>query len=466
MLVGLLATVAASPPAAGYDFEVTARTEAYGYQLRRIGADGVGLLNRRRVTQYLGLRVFNLLDPGQQPHGPGGRLPALLMVHAQLRFQTDFGAYVRPNHEIPEIENNQLHLMVGALEGRNLLGGWLDFTVGRQYDAELMDFFAYDGIRVRINLPWLPLHAESHFGVQLARAREFTVAVFETDGTSAGTADEAWSPTFGIALGLEGLAGVDARVAYRGTASRAPAEPGEAGRDGPSVWGLDQELLFASAGYQVPVVRTRALVGVRYNLLLAALDDLHASLVQPFGSAHRVHLDYLRSQPHFDGDSIFNIFSIEPFDEWSAGYSWRVLRPLTVEGRIGWRRLWADPDEVDPGRDAVSASLGAHWRERGEVAGGLELFYLGGAGGTILGGDLVGSWRMVRWLSLEGRLSLVNVDDPRHTAGDVLTFGAQAGAGVRFLDRVRLHLLLENNVSRLYDSALRLLAVLDLGFAP
>ena len=58
-------------PARAYDFEITARTEGRGYQLRRYHGDTVSFVNRRRVTQYLGLRIFNLLDPGQNPFGPG-----------------------------------------------------------------------------------------------------------------------------------------------------------------------------------------------------------------------------------------------------------------------------------------------------------------------------------------------------------------------------------------------------------
>jgi hypothetical protein len=42
----------------------------------------------------------------------------------------------------------------------------------------------------------------------------------------------------------------------------------------------------------------------------------------------------------------------------------------------------------------------------------------------------------------------------------------QAGARFRPIRGILLHLLVEDNVSRLYNSALRLLGVVDLEFAP
>jgi hypothetical protein len=73
ILLCAVALLGPGSPASAYDFEITSRTEAYGYQLRRYFLDGIQFLNRRRVHQWLGLRVFNLLEPGQEPWSPRGR---------------------------------------------------------------------------------------------------------------------------------------------------------------------------------------------------------------------------------------------------------------------------------------------------------------------------------------------------------------------------------------------------------
>ena len=467
------ATCASAPTGAwAYDFEVFARTEGYGYQLRRYSGTSVTFLNRRLVTQYMGLRVFNLLDPGQDPFKRGTtRPPATLTLSALMRFGSEFAGYMEHGGTIRELDNHQFDLMVGALEGRDVLG-WLDFSLGRQYDIELMDFFAFDGLRVRANLPWLGLFVESHFGLQVAREQPFSRAVFETDGTSGDGTDDALVPTFGVAVGADWEQGLNLRVAYRGTASRAQLDAtkvaGEEGEDedADNIWGIDQELVFFGLGGQLPVVGTRMQLGLRYNLLLGQVDDVQATARQLLGQRHDVQLEYLRSVPHFDGDSIFNIFNTEPFHEVAARYALRILEPLQAHARFGYRRFWSDDGEdssVSP--DAFTLALGAYWRSQ-RLRANADVFFLGGHGGTTIGGDLAGQWDLWRRLSLEGRLSLIDYQGAAEVSTNGLNFGFQVGAKVRFFEGVLLHVLLEDNISRQYHSALRLLGVLDLEFSP
>ena len=470
----VVALVAAWPgPAQAYDFEVFARTEGHGYQLRRYNGVGVTLLNRRTLTQYLGVRVFNLLDPGQSPYVAGTRQPpALIWAHALMRFQTEFAGYMEHGGRVPELENNQLDLMLGAVEGRNLWGR-VDFTLGRQFDMELLDFFAFDGLKVRINLPW-SLHVESLFGLQVARAQPFSAAVFQTDGTSDDGTDEALSPTFGLALGWRLEPWLDLRLAYRGAASMARRVPPRAGTadddDRDTVWGIDQELLFLGLQCELPWLDTRVGIGLRYNMLLGQLDDVQLSLIQRLGQRHQAQLEALHSRPHFDGDSIFNIFATEPYTEVAARYSLRILHQLGAHARFGYRRMWApdDPQAAagDDNPDAFSMGLGAWWRSW-RLRATADVFALGGHGGTTVGGDLQGQWDLLSRLTLQGRASLIDF----HGAGgqvsaDGLNLGLQLGARLRLFKGVLLHVLFEDNISPQYRSALRLLGVLDLEFAP
>jgi len=55
------ALVAVAPLALAYDFDLNVRTVGQGYQVRRFAGSGVTeLLNRRRLTQLLDLRVYDL----------------------------------------------------------------------------------------------------------------------------------------------------------------------------------------------------------------------------------------------------------------------------------------------------------------------------------------------------------------------------------------------------------------------
>jgi hypothetical protein len=451
-------------PATGYDFEISSRTEGYGYQLRRLDRDGVQFLNRRRLTQYLGLRVFNILDDGASPFKPGSstHAPALLTFHALLRFDTDFGGYASPDHASHEIQNNVLDLMVAALEARNLFG-WIDFTLGRQLDTELMDFFAFDGLRLRLRTPW-HFYLEAHGGTQVFGAHPFSSAVFEPDGVSGETSQEAWAPTFGAAIGTDDLRWLHLRLAYRGVASRAPRLPGSGGRSSDPLWGVDQELIFFSGAVEEPWLHTRALFGLRYSLLTGAVDDIQLTVVVPLGR-FEAQVEVLRARPHYEGDSIFNLFALEPFSELSGRASLRLLDArLTLLARGGHRWFWADEKDTGYSRGALTVGVGAAWRsERWRAT--LEGYYLGGQGGTSYGGDLDGAWAVMRRLSLEGRLSLIRTTDDV-ARRDLLNFGVQAGARVKLVRGVQLLLLGEDNVSRIYRSALRVLGVLDLELAP
>ena len=461
LILGLLC---AAPPVQAYDFLITARTEGHGYQLRRYQRDGVVFLNRRRMTQHLGLRVYNLLDPGQDPFRAGTKdPPRLLTFNLLMRFDTDFGGFIEPAHAIPELQNNEFDLVVAALEGRNFFGR-VDFSLGRIYEMDLLDIFAYDGLKVRINLPW-QLFAEAGFGAQVARAHPLSRAVFETDSAAGDAAAEAWSPTFSAAVGLDDLWDLDLKLAYRGVVSKAAkpgAEPGDS-----EIWGVDQELIYLGAGWQVPVIGLRPSLGLRYNLVTAQVDDLTVALSQRLASRHAVTVGYLRSIPHFDGDSIFNIFDTEPYHEASLAYSVRLLSPLSAHLRLGYRAYWEDEIEAakDARPDGWSAGAGARWRAD-KVRAGVDLYYLDGHGGLTVGGDLDGAWSPLRWLTIQGRVSLIHHEGTGLTAADGLNFGAQLGALFTFFKGITGHLLLEDNVSSQYQSALRLLGVLSLEVAP
>lgn len=453
-----------------YDFNVSARTEGYGYQLRRRIAGGVTFVNRRRLTQYLGLRVYNLLDPGQSPYAPGAddRPPALLYVHGLLRFDTDFGDYGEVRSEDnPELRNDQFELLLGAVEGRNLWG-LVDFSLGRLFDAELLDIIAYDGLRVRVNTPWF-VFVEASAGLQVDRSVPFSSAVFETDGTS-GTAahDEALTPVMGVSVGLETPSGIEVRGAYRVMTAKALPEGAAADELSGSRWDVDQEVAFAHVAVPIFESGPRLAAAMRYNLLLAQFDEITASANQQL-DAHEFELSFARSRPHFDGDSIFNIFAIEPYTELLGRYSVTWAESWHGEISGGYRWLFDAEEETErKDSDAVTGSLVVAW-ERNATAIDGGVYYLGDRNEHRIGGDLGGRWLSPPWVlgkrfCLSGRASAVRL--ARTDADSLTTFGLQFGALVKLLPNVRFHLLLEDNINRHYASALRVLGILDMEFAP
>jgi hypothetical protein len=247
-------------------------------------------------------------------------------------------------------------------------------------------------------------------------------------------------------------------------ASRAPRLPGDGGATSDPLWGVDQELLFFSGAVEEPWLHTRALFGLRYSLLTGEVDDLQVTAVVPIGR-FEAQIEYLRARPHFDGDSIFNLFALEPYSELSGRASLRLLGSrLTLLARCGHRWFWADDRDTGYDRGALAVGGGAAWRsDRWRAT--LEGYYLGGQGGASYGGDLDGAWAVMRRLSIEGRLSLIRTNDDA-ARRELLNFGIQAGARVKLFSGVQLLLLAEDNVSRIYRSALRVLGVLDLELAP
>lgn len=459
----------ASPFAQAYDFEVTSRTEGYGYQLRRYQANGIAVLNRRRITQYLGLRVFNLLDPGEDAYSPKhkDRPPALLTWESLLRFHSDFSAYSEASPAIAELTNNELEILFGSLEGRNFFG-WIDFSLGRLLDEENQDYLVYDGLRVRANTP-LHLYFETSVGNQLDAGRPFASIVVAPEVEISDPAQSAWRPTLGLATGSDDWTWAGFRVAYRGIAARAlplAAPVGSSADSSTQQWHISEEALFLSLRSLVPKTLTQPLASLRYNILLARLDEVNLRLVQPLGSRQRIEAEYGHLRPHFDGDSIFNLFASEPYQEAAGSYQVYASSTLLLYGRAGYR-WFSDEDTVAVTKGALSAQVGTQWQTTRTVVG-LSAYFLDGEDDRSLGADLAASFALRSHLSCSGRLTGLYLDQNRSDARyqPITMLGIESGVTWGLAPGVKLHFLLEDNLSRIDASALRLLAVLDMEFAP
>jgi hypothetical protein len=464
-------------PARAYDFDLYAETVGQGYQLR--AADDA-LVNRRRLTQSLGLDMYNL-GPKDVVGRPLDRNQ--FFVSVALRFDaelSDFGDLKQlPGHTAQrEIDPTRLDLIYAYLGGRNLFGV-LDFRLGRQIFVDLFDYQSIDGLWLQAKTP-LHLAVEAWGGLNVDGAAVFDSPVYRTDGVALGgnpqgslgaRQEDALQPTFGVALATLGLRDVTARLSYDRTVSftGSARQPGE-----PASGVIDEKVAITARG-RLWGGRLVPWFGLRYNVLAGLVDEVHAGLRLMLGR-HALQAEYVYSAPTFDGDSIWNVFGAQAFNDARLTYDLALGRlrafarafvrlfdnqSLSQEnGRVG------APDSLGLGL-AAGGTLGARcdWR-RGYLR--VDGYYEDGYGGTKGGVDLAGrvllfgEW--VTGLVGEGRLSFVHFRDDARAIDHADSFGVQAGLRYSFLRGLTVHLAVEENVNRFYASQFRALALVDLSF--
>src|SRR5258708_7828421 len=119
------------------DAEITSDSAAQFYDVR--SPTGETVLMRRRVMATIGVGEYNLLNAR-----PGDAKAGELNFRARLRYDADYGIGVaeirasQPQLLVPGLTQGAVDLMYGYLEGRRLLGGWLGFKLGRQYQTDML----------------------------------------------------------------------------------------------------------------------------------------------------------------------------------------------------------------------------------------------------------------------------------------------------------------------------------------
>jgi hypothetical protein len=462
-LLALVAgTAAVARPAAAYDFTVDLRTIGQGYQVRRFAADGSNeLLSRRRLTQYMDLAVVGL-SPERWRGDDGDR--NVLYFDASLRFDSDFGGYMlgRPTgtDEIHELKQSQLDILYAFLGGRNI-GGRVDFMLGRQIRFDLVDFFAYDGGDVLVHVT-RNFGVEAYGGTEVRGELPLSAPIYELDGTSAGSRDPATRPDQSSMIrplvGVAVVGGSESgpamvRLAYRrvwsATADQLAGEPDS---------GVNDEKLSLTYLFNWPKVVT-VIGGARLNLLLGEIDDAQLMLRFPTFRRQALTLEGTYLAPTFDGDSIWNVFSVGAYADARASYEVGIGTEVKAYAR-GFARFFTASGHAGGG------SLGATWR-RGRGFMRADGYAEDGFGGRKIGVDASARLAIRRAFELEGRLTGyewradASSDAARSPNDTGVTFGAQAGGRWQLGQGVKLHVLGEDNVGTYYDSAFRVLAVVE-----
>ncbi|HZS40754.1 MAG TPA: hypothetical protein VFF06_28170 [Polyangia bacterium] len=471
-----LAISLSSTAARAYDFEISAETVGQGYQLR---AGDSTLVNRRRLTQYLGLDIFNV-GPRDLLGRPLDRNQFYLAV--SMRFEAELGEYATlqdlsghtPQRELFGEKFDLLYAYVGA---RNLFG-FVDAKLGRQLTVDLFDFYSFDGLSVEAKTP-VHLAVEAWGGLNVSGAQPFDSPVYRTDGVALGgnpTAslgarqEDALEPTFGVALKTIGLRDVQTRVSYLRTMSftgdRQPGEPSSAVLDEKVAWTARGRFFH---GLLVPWF------GFRYNLLVGRLDELQAGARVTLSPSHALSAEYVFAAPTFDGDSIWNVFGSQAFNDARLTYD-ATLGRLRLFAR-GFVRLFSDEPTSSSGATSQTAGAPSALSGGGSAGARLDLgrgfarvdgYYEDGYGGTKGGVDLSGRFLVLGdWLSglvLDGRISYVHFRDDSRTIVNADSLGLQGGVRYSFWRGLTAQLAVEENVNRFYSSQLRVLALLDVSF--
>jgi hypothetical protein len=463
--------------ARAYDFDIYAETIGQGYQLR--AADDT-LVNRRTLTQTLGLELYNL-----GPKDPMGRSldKNQFYLSVNMRFEADLGnftTYMEPpgRSSEREFDPTRFDLLWAYLGGRNVFG-FLDLKLGRQIFIDMFDFRSLDGLDLIFKTP-IHLAFEIWGGLNVTGEAPIDSPIYRADGVALGgnplgslgqRQEDALQPTFGVALSTIGLRDLQVRVSYLRTMSftgetLAPGEPST---------GVVEEKFALTARGRLFSGRLIPWLGLRYDVLNGQIDQIHAGArLQLDGARHGLTLEYVYDAPTFDGDSIWNVFAAEPFNDVRLSYDislgrWRgYARAFTrfFQNETTTTNGTKLPASLDAGV-AYGGSLGARTDfKRGWVR--LDGYYQDGYGGLNAGVDLAARLALYgdlfTGLVAEGRVSYVHFQDDSRTIDHADSFGLEAGLRYSFTKGVTFHVLIEENVNRFYDSQFRFLALLDLSF--
>jgi hypothetical protein len=417
---------------------------------------------------------------------------------------------------IPELGASVAHmdLLYGYVEIAGLFDDRATIQLGRIFTDDGWGATAYDGAAVRALVPGAPLAVVASGGLRVRASSPFGVAAYELDGTSGAACMQyiagptpgtgAWQlidrnrigpnlalsadlyrcpqrdvaqPTVGFAIATTLGRRFGAELGYRRTwsdtvtsfgpingvtfASLYPSDIGAL-----PATGIDEERVWARVHGELcvgPLVVT-PYADLRYSILHAAVDRADAGVRVRAGD-HVVEPSVEYFYPTFDGDSIFNAFSIEPTVDGRLQYryaptgAWRALASA-------WLRRYAHEDGADSfagGGDAgVERALGRDAALRGSA------LYDDGYGGRRAGGTLDATWRPHRDVWLRGRAVVLAVREDDRAIGPTafVTSSGVARATWRVADTAALHGLVEIDHDAIHSTQARGLAVLDLAFLP
>ena len=480
-------------------------------------------LGRRRYTQTLALRIWDVGDfaaDRRRARLPDRGIR--ISWQSYLRIDHDFGSYGNRRIElansvrrdaldvIPELSEQlvNLDLMYGYLELAGIADDRVTLRIGRVLADDGWGTSAIDGVAGRVELP-PPIAISASAGLRVRASSPLGLSAYELDGTAGAACREyveaatpgtgTWKlidrnrvitntrfssdfeycpqrdvlqPTVGVAIATSRMRGFGAELGYRRTWSATVGligavdrlavpdrglYPNEFGQAPDS--GVNEEYLHARvhATWRTPIA-VEPFADARFSILHGAVDRLDAGVRLRRGD-HSIEPSIEYFLPTFDGDSIFNAFSIEPTADARIGY--RYDGALRVNAGA-WLRRYAHLDgeaSVSGGVDGgVERAVTRRWRVRGDA------LWDDGYGGRRIGGSGEAAWRASSSVWLRGRAIVLGVapeDAPRFVTGAVVV-----SSSWKLGDAAALHAIVETDRDAIHQTQIRAIAVLDLAFAP
>ena len=470
---------------------------------------------------------LSLFDP-EPARGPK------VYFSSYFRFNNDFGSYSEAEllidgelrdalDVVPELERNvlQFDLLFGYVGVEGLADGKVDVFVGRQMEVQTLDWFSMDGLKVRAHLPasllveafagarvhensWIATEAMTPDGTSSALCEEYVEGAMPGSGAwrpidglpvaegSVFTSDdelcpqrEQWMPTWGAAIASEGLESVIARVSYRQTRSPSAGILGEPGRldfedlgyypneagQAPG-WGTNEERFAASL--RVPIRRASGLqlvpyAAARYSLLHGLLDEAHGGL-RVAQKAHSLETELFYSVPTFEGDSIFNVFSSEPYSDVRTTWQYRPTGAAWGSYSKAWGRRYHSEDSEASGQSsneyAGGVQVGADYRWGLQRRVRVDGFHEDGYGGQRSGAYVSSLWRWSPSTVFRTRFSVIRFDEDLRSELRGTNLGAQVGTTYQINKGVAASLMVEHNSNHIDRFQLGAFALVDLAFQP
>jgi hypothetical protein len=480
-------------------------------------------LGRRRYTQTLALRIWDVGDLSRDrriAHLPDRGLR--ISWQSYLRIDHDFGDFAsgkmaigntRPDalDVIPELGESliNLDLMYGYLELAGIADDRLTLRIGRVMADDGWGGTAIDGASGRFELPQ-PIAISASAGLRVRASSPLGMSSYELDGTSGAACREyvegatpgtgAWKlidrnraitntrfasdfeycpqrdklqPTIGVAIATSRMRHFGAELGYRQTTSSTvgligpvdrlaqpdlglyPNELGQAPRSG-----VNEEHFYARAHgeLQRDDLTIEPFANARFSVLHEAFDRADAGVRLRRGD-HTLEPTLEYFLPTFDGDSIFNVFSIEPTTDVRLGYRYDGAVRANASG---WLRRYSHAEggsSIAGGFEGgVERRLNRMWRTRAEA------LWDDGYGGRRIGGSGEASWKPSSTFWLRGRVIVLGVARDDHAK--YVTSATVLGTTWQLADSVALHTIVEGDYDEIHGPQTRVVGVLDLAFAP
>ena len=420
---------------------------------------------------------------------------------------------------IPELGESvaSLEVLYGHVELAGLFDDRLTLQIGRVLADDGWGTAGVDGGAARFEVPATPLAVALLAGLRVRASSPLGVAAYELDGTAGAACQEyvegptpgsgTWKlidrnraivnqrlasdfeycpqrdvrqPTVGFAIATSRLRGFGAELGYRRTWSGSvgligPVDrlsypdlgfyPNDAGQAPAS--GVDEERLWARAHGELAShgVAIAPYADLRYSLLHAAIDRADAGVRLSRGD-HSLEPSIEYFYPTFDGDSIFNAFSIEPTTDLRLAYQLAGVVGLRASGWLRRYHHEAGTSSVAGGIDAgIDHPFGPAWRAR------VDALWDDGYGGRRAGASAEAAWRPSPGLWLRGRV--ITLDVARDDGGEgssirphYITSSTVVSATWQLADGVGLHTIVEADHDALHALQYRAIGMFDFAFAP